>query len=142
MSTLIAVTEREVRLAALLQSRLHDHSLTIGSVSGPITQAAFLVAYQIAAELVHEVRAEELLEQLAEEHEIECELLEADGVWLIVPYTSWGEAGAEHGEPLAAGDTPAAAVEELRRDLETPSLAEYSDEQLLAELLDRAKGRR
>jgi hypothetical protein len=58
------------------------------------------------------------------------------GGWEILK----GIPGGYEVEPLATGNTPLEAVEELRRDLETRTLSDYTDELLLTELLQRRRG--
>jgi hypothetical protein len=137
------VSEREQRLGQELSRQLKEVGLQVTAYRGRGEAGLDLaLAYQLAEALVLEVRAEELLEQLAVEHEIECELVEMRDTaqrWWIVD--SEPDPDGQDFGPLATGTAPLEAVEELRRDLETPGLAEYSDAQLLQELLDRAKGR-
>jgi hypothetical protein len=133
------VTEQEQRLGLKLEDLLRKHELQLTDRRGcGVPELELGLAYQLAEALVLEVRAEELLEQLAVEHEIECELQQLlDGGWVILPP---GDSPDDYAL-LATGSTPLEAVEELRRDLEAPSLHQASDEDLLLELLSRARGR-
>jgi hypothetical protein len=118
------VTERDRRLGQELSRQLEEAGLQVTAYRGrgEVWQDLAL-AYRIVEPIVLEVRAEELLEQLAVEHEIECELVEGSGEWLILGPGDDRAPMAET-EPLAVGDTPLDAAEELRRELEAPDLAE------------------
>jgi len=109
------VTEREVRLGLELSRQLHRRGLMIDTIAGAHALGIDLgLAYQIAAALAEDVRVEEQLEQLAVEHDLVCELIAVfnDG-YAITRATAPGV-----DEQLATGDTPAEAVEALRRELE------------------------
>jgi hypothetical protein len=118
------VSERDERLGKTLIDKLRALGLSIDREQ---RRADYAHAYQLVEALVLEVRADDLLEQLAEEHpEITpCELRQLpDGDWTIIRPSSTDPLQIDP-EPLATGDTPLEAVEELRRDLELESFPRY-----------------
>jgi hypothetical protein len=139
------VTERDERLGRELEERLRENGLDITyrqQRGHYVDEPELALAYQLAEALVLEAHAERLLEQLATEHGLECEMAPPGA-----PGEGWDivDTGAPTSAPgelivLATSSTPLEAVEELQRDL-LADLSAYSDEQLLRELLDRAKGR-
>lgn len=109
------VTDAEVRLGHLLDQRLDRLGLCIDNEAGTGARGLdYGLAWQEAAQLAEEVRVEKLLEQVARDNEIECELVQDGHLgWIVQQDTLSGLP-----DVLATGSTPAEAVEELRRELE------------------------
>lgn len=116
----VTVTEQELELGSALEAELAEVGLGLGlkeSTTATPTRAQRALAHRRLRVHFEQVIAEELLEQVAVEHDLECELVAISEGWAIIRPDSTDPLQLDP-EPLAAGDTPLAAVLELQRDLD------------------------
>jgi hypothetical protein len=118
----VTVTEQECMLGDALIDELDKGGLGLETDAGTsLTRAQWALAHRRLRAHYEQLIAEELLEQVALAHDLECELLEPAGehterFW-IVP-ADQADRDPACMEPLATGTGPLAAVLELQRDLD------------------------
>jgi hypothetical protein len=140
----VTVTEQEMILADSLSAELWEIGLALEAEPGTTpTRAHRALAHRQLQRHYEQLTAEDLLEQVALAHDLECELIERGSAYEIVAATeSAGPSGSGDAELLAAGDTPLAAVLELQRDLDAAAtVRDAADGALVSEIRRRLEER-